>query len=79
MPRLIYIETSIPSFYFDTRAAVELRARRNWTRRWWDEPLRDDERVTSSVVLEELERAPETKTHPLSRSHRHTFASALRR
>ena len=61
MPRLIYIETSIPSFYFDTRAAVELRARRNWTRRWWDEPFVGDERVTSSVVLEELERAPEPK------------------
>ena len=61
MPRLIYVETSIPSFYFDTRAAVELRARRNWTRRWWDEQLAGDERVTSSVVLEELERAPEPK------------------
>ena len=66
MPRLIYIETSIPSFYFDTRAAVELRARRNWTRRWWNEPLAGDERVISSVVLEELERAPEPKrTHCL--------------
>jgi predicted nucleic acid-binding protein len=61
MPRLIYIETSIPSFYFDTRAAVELRARRNWTRRWWDEALASDERVTSSVVIEELERAPAPK------------------
>ena len=58
MPRLIYIETSIPSFYYDTRTAVELRARRNWTRRWWDARLADDELVTSSVVLEELERAP---------------------
>ena len=61
MPRLIYIETSIPSFYFDTRTAVELRARRNWTRRWWDAPPPGDERVTSSVVHEELERAPEPK------------------
>ena len=47
MPRLIYIETSIPSFYFDTRIAVELRARHNWTRRWWDHP-EDTERVTSA-------------------------------
>ena len=61
MPRLIYIETSIPSFYFDNRAAVELRARRNWTRRWWDDPPDDDQRVTSAVVLGELERAPEPK------------------
>ena len=61
MPRLIYIETSIPSFYFDTRTAVELRARRNWTRRWWDQPQEDDERVTSAAVLEELEHAPKPK------------------
>ena len=61
MPRLIYIETSIPSFYFDTRAAVELRARRNWTRRWWDDVPHDDLRVTSTVVLEELDRAPDPK------------------
>jgi len=61
MSRLIYIETSIPSFYFDTRSVVELRARHNWTLRWWDEPVAGDERVTSSVVLEELERAPEPK------------------
>ena len=61
MPRLIYIETSIPSFYFDTRTAVELRARRNWTVRWWDKSVPGDERVTSAVVLEELEHAPEPK------------------
>ena len=61
MSRLIYIETSIPSFYFDTRTAVELRARRNWTRRWWERPEPDDQRLTSSVVLEEPDRAPEPK------------------
>ena len=61
MPRLIYIETSVPSFYFDTRTAVELHARRNWTRRWWDDPAHDDLRVTSAVVIEELERAPDPK------------------
>ncbi len=61
MSRLIYIETSIPSFYFDTRAAVEMRARRNWTRRWWDSLASDEERVISSAVLEELERTPEPK------------------
>jgi hypothetical protein len=61
MARLICIETSIPSFYFDTRTMAELRARHNWTRRWWDEPVPGDERVSSAVVLEELERAPEPK------------------
>ena len=61
MPRLIYIETSVPSFYFDTRTAVELHARRNWTVRWWDNPPDDDPRGISAVVLEELERAPDPK------------------
>ena len=61
MPRLIYIETSVPSFYFDTRTAVELHARRNWTRRWWNHPGDDDQRVTSVVVIGELERAPDPK------------------
>ena len=61
MSRLIYIETSVPSFYFDTRTSIELRARRLWTRRWWDAPTPDNECVTSSAVLEELERAPEPK------------------
>ena len=64
MPRLIYIETSVPSFYFDTRTAVELRARRNWTRRWWNDLPDDDQRVTSAVLLEELQRAPEPKRTP---------------
>lgn len=62
MSRLIYIETSIPSFYFDTRTAAELRARHNWTVRWWKQRVSGDERVTSAVVLEELERAPEPKS-----------------
>ena len=70
MPRLIYIETSVPSFYFDTRTAIELRARRNWTRRWRDDLQNDDQRVTSAVVLGELERAPVPKRtpclHPIS-------------
>src|SRR5258707_15362642 len=61
MPRLIYTDTSPPTFSSAPRAAVDPRARRNWTRRWWDEPPASEERVTSSVVLEELERAPEPK------------------
>ena len=32
----IYVETTIPSFYFDVRSAAEMVARRNWTRRWFD-------------------------------------------
>ena len=32
----IYIETTIPSFYFETRRNVECVSPRNWTQRWWD-------------------------------------------
>jgi len=30
-----YVETSIPSFYFETRPEAEMVARRGWTREWW--------------------------------------------
>jgi hypothetical protein len=61
MSALIYVETTIPSFYFERRRGVELQARRNWTRRWWDSPRPDEERVTSFVVIEELEAIPGAK------------------
>jgi hypothetical protein len=34
MNRLIEVETSIPSFYFETRSEAQMRARREWTREW---------------------------------------------
>ena len=33
--KTVYIETSIPSFYVETRQEPEMVARRNWTREWW--------------------------------------------
>jgi hypothetical protein len=50
----IYIETTIPSFYFETRRNVECISRRNWTRRWWDEQRHEHELATSLVVRDEL-------------------------
>ena len=32
----VYIETTIPSFYHETRREAEMAARREWTREWWD-------------------------------------------
>ena len=32
----VYIETTIPSFYFEGRPEPEMAARRHWTRDWWD-------------------------------------------
>jgi hypothetical protein len=36
MNQLIYVETSIPSFYFETRPGAQMQARREWTREWWE-------------------------------------------
>ena len=61
MSALIYVETSIPSFYHETRHELEHQARRQWTREWWDIARLRDELVTSEAVLLELGRAPEPK------------------
>lgn len=54
--RRIYIETTIPSFYFEVRHEPEMIAGRNWTREWFDASSRMEEFVTSTAVLVELER-----------------------
>ena len=54
MKKRVYIETSIPSFYFETRTEPEMVARRNWTRNWWDHQAHKYELVTSEAVFEEL-------------------------
>ncbi len=56
MARRIYVETTIPSFYFEVRTAPDMIARRDWTRRWWDRALGIDDLVTSAAVIDELER-----------------------
>jgi hypothetical protein len=62
MNRVIYVETSIPSFYFETRLTVpENQARRNWTRKWWEEAFNIDTLVTSQAVIAELTDTPEPK------------------
>ncbi|MCC7335948.1 MAG: hypothetical protein IT422_12680, partial [Pirellulaceae bacterium] len=52
----IYIETTIPSFYYEVRTDATLVARRQWTREWFDAAMDRDELVTSAAVLDELER-----------------------
>ena len=54
MKRTVYIETSIPSFLYDTRTSPAAIARRESTRKWWDEESRYYELYTSVVVLAEL-------------------------
>lgn len=52
----VYIETTIPSFYYEARDEPEMVARREWTRQWWDRATSDCELMTSAPVIDELER-----------------------
>jgi len=55
MRKRVYIETTIPSFCYETRRALEMVARRNWTRPWWKSRRAQFELVTSLAVIEELQ------------------------
>lgn len=57
----VYIETTIPSFYFETRSTPQEAAWRNTTRRWWDGHRTRYRVVTSEFVFRELELAPVKK------------------
>ncbi len=54
MKPVVYIETSIPSFYHETRSEPEIVARRDWTRQWWDNFSHNYTLLTSEAVLDEL-------------------------
>jgi len=43
----LYIETTIPSFYYNQRPEPEMVARCNWTRQWWDAQISEFEAATS--------------------------------
>lgn len=60
MSALIYVETTIPSFYTEKRKGVEIEARRKWTREWWAKPKIDHKLVTSVIAIDELEKIPDT-------------------
>ncbi len=54
----VYVETTIPSFYHETRFSPDIVARREWTRQWWNDAAEYYELVTSEVVLDELANGP---------------------
>ena len=56
MKKIVYIETTIPSFYYEVRTEPEMIARRNWTNEWWNSQRDHYQIVTSLAVIEELER-----------------------
>lgn len=49
-----YVETTIPSFFFEQRTSTNVVARRDWTRQWWANARSSFEMVTSEAVLDEL-------------------------
>ena len=55
MKKVVYIETTIPNFYHESRTEPEMVARRNWTREWWDYQRKHYQLVTSIAVLDELD------------------------
>ena len=55
LPR-VYVETTIPSLYFDVRREASVVARRGWTREWWKVAPDQYDLVTSEAVLDELAR-----------------------
>ena len=55
MDRLVYLETTIFSFYHDERTTPEIVVMREWTRDWWDSHRQRYSLVTSTAVLAELE------------------------
>ncbi len=55
MRPVVYIETSIPSFFYEKRNEPEMVARRNWTREWWKSNSQLFSLKTSEAVIAELD------------------------
>src|SRR3990172_4057572 len=62
MRQRVYIETSIPSFYYTLRTDPESVARMHWTRLWWSTHAESSELLSSAAVIAELERGAGEKT-----------------
>ena len=60
----VYVETTIPSLYNDSRAASVIVVRREWTRLWWRNAADRYELVTSTAVLDELSGGPPEHSAP---------------
>ena len=58
----VYIETTIPSFYYTLRTDTESLARQSWTRKWWEKYADQLILVSSTAVIEELQKGTGEKT-----------------
>ena len=54
MKKKVYIETTIPSFYYNERTVPEIVVCSRWTREWWDFHRHDFDCYTSDAVFDEL-------------------------
>jgi predicted nucleic acid-binding protein len=72
MPR-VFIETTIPSYYFETRSDRRAQDWRDQTRLWWSRYRWQYELVTSELVVAEFMAAPRAK----SRQGERFFAELL--
>jgi hypothetical protein len=61
MKPTVYIETTIPSYYYNSREDAELKVLSQWTREWWDTQREKYDLVSSSAVIDELRKG----NHPL--------------
>jgi predicted nucleic acid-binding protein len=52
----VYIETTIPSFFYTARTDTRSLARQRWTREWWAEIAPSCELYSSDAVIAELQR-----------------------
>ena len=58
----VYIETTVPSYYHETRRTREAIVWRQATREWWDKHRLAYSLYTSSYVFAELRQAPRAKS-----------------
>jgi hypothetical protein len=54
MKPTVYIETTIPSFYYSDRTETDMVVVKDWTRDWWREESLNYELVSSVAVIDEL-------------------------
>jgi predicted nucleic acid-binding protein len=54
MNEIVYVETTIFSFYHDVRTSATVVAMRQWTREWWESQRHQYDLLTSTAVLAEL-------------------------
>ena len=56
MHRRVYVETTIPSFFYTDRTDPESMARKLWTRQWWTTYATEFTLTSSAAVIAELQK-----------------------